>query len=224
VASSLRVPEPYLRPLEVVRDLPDEDFDRLVGLLADSPPYLQVASLIDRVEATLPEGTKGAGRTLLLAVLSLRGQFRNTPISELAQLVSESIELYVEDSDARHRFAERLNKVLELEAIRSTGNAIDVLTRHDRNFHTARIFTDLRPLFADDPSEQPTGAVIVDMLQIDTWDRAGGSESLYIALDHSDLLELQGVVERALAKSDVLRDFVDRTGLHYFELDEGTTA
>ena len=222
MASTLRVPEPYVAPLARLRDLPEEDAARLMYALREAPPYLQVGQLAERAEAALTADAKADARSLLVALLSLRGQFRSTSVDELSLLLSESPDLLVEQSEQRATFRTRIRDVLGLEALRTTGNAIDVQTQHDRNYQSARIFTDIRPLYGDRPTEPPTGAVVIQMLQIETWDRQGGSESLYIALDQSDLAELKGVVDRALDKSEGVRKVLETAGLQHFQLDEGT--
>jgi hypothetical protein len=49
-------------------------------------------------------------------------------------------------------FAERLSTLLNLECLLLAARAMDIGTEHDRVFHDARIFTDVRPVFGPDVS------------------------------------------------------------------------
>ncbi len=95
-----------------------------------------------------------------------------------------------------------------------------MLAQHDRNFQSARIFTDLRPLFETDPEQAPSGAVIVEMLQLETWSGDGRTETVRVAMDRADLLELRGVIERAIKKTDSLRQLMEASGVANFELGD----
>ena len=116
--------------------------------------------------------------------------------------------------------ADRASALLETAAIGTTAIAVDLQTQHARNYQQARILTDIRPVFPDAIDEAPTGAVIVEVLQIQTWTRDGESETLVVALDEKDLTQLEQVVDRALKKTATLRRFLEKAELTYFQLEE----
>jgi hypothetical protein len=58
------------------------------------------------------------------------------------------------------------------------------------------------------------------MLQLQTWDRDGDLETLFVALDERDLTQLADVVDRGLKTSAALRKFLEENGLTYFQLEE----
>jgi hypothetical protein len=60
----------------------------------------------------------------------------------------------------------------------------------------------------------------VEVLQLQTWNRDGATETLYIAMDEADLIELRGVMDRALDKTATLREMLEEQELTCFELDE----
>ena len=80
--------------------------------------------------------------------------------------------------------------------------------------------TDLRPVFDDNLTLPPGGAVIIETLQIQTWSRDGGSQLLFVSMDEFDLRALQSIVQRALDKTDTLKAFIAEKGLSYFELEK----
>ena len=78
----------------------------------------------------------------------------------------------------------------------------------------AQILSDIRPVFNEDPNEQPVGAVITHTLKI--VQHVGTStrmEESYIVLDSQDLEDLKDIVMRASAKDKTLRALLKSTNL-----------
>lgn len=216
---AIGVPTAFRQALLVLEGLDEADAQRLLETVAAADRFQPVGTLRELVEQVLPEGQTAQAERLVPALLSLRGQLRGTPPERLAEALSGSADLDL-GSDARKRLRDRVAALLGSAAITSTASAVELLTQHERNYQTARVFTDIRPIFERDVTDPPTGAVIVEMLQIQTWDREGQSETLYVALDESDLREIKEVVERALEKTDTLRSFLAEQSIAYFELDK----
>ena len=81
--------------------------------------------------------------------------------------------------------------------------AASALTAHESPFESARVFTDVRPIFGEqDPvseNARPRAAVLVHMLQL----RLAGEEArreIYVALDNRDLQTLIDALNRANGK------------------------
>ncbi len=88
-------------------------------------------------------------------------------------------------------------------AIELTSKALNVLMENQRNCVATRIVTDLRPVFKENPADEPAGAVIVHLLKFDY--REGRQEKeFFIALDSRDIHILKHAVERALIKESTL--------------------
>jgi hypothetical protein len=66
------------------------------------------------------------------------------------------------DADERAGLAMRIATVLALDQIKSSAKAIDLLYSSERNLITARIVTELRPVFGEDPrrSRESGGAAM----------------------------------------------------------------
>lgn len=97
----------------------------------------------------------------------------------------------------------------------TSAKASDLLTEYDRIFGDARIVTDIRPVFMEDPQKMANGAVIVSTLKVQYQDSRGISD-FYVALDTQDLVALKKVVDRALSKIDTVKAELDRANLEYF--------
>ncbi len=213
------VPAPYRDALAGLTALSDTDAEQLIRAFAEAPPLQQVDALTDLARQALPDG--GEADALVPALLSLRGQTRGTDPAQVADDVSRSPDLAMTDETVRERFSERVAALLASDALATTANAVELLTHHEHNYQSASVLTDIRPLFGDDPSAQPRGAVLVEMLHLRTWGRDGSSQSQYIAMDETDLLQLRDAIDRALVKTESLTRFLENVGVAYFTLDEG---
>lgn len=79
-------------------------------------------------------------------------------------------------------------------------------------FVTARIFTDLRPIFGTKPTA-PLAALIQHVLELHV-DKDGRHEDLHIALDATDIEVLEESLERAKAKQKALSAWAAGAGLN----------
>ena len=148
--------------------------------------------------------------------LSSQQKYHGWTFDRLAELIAESRDLALSPS-LQSTTAERISRLIQMPAIASTARAVDIQTEHSKVFHDARIFSDVRPIFGEDPSVTPEGAVINEILKIEFFE-VGGLGEIYLALDRADLLRLEQLVQRALAKTDTLRGVLETSGLKYFEL------
>jgi hypothetical protein len=162
---------------------------------------------------------------VVVTLLGLATEARHLDAGEIAQLLRESLD--GDMADDVHVDLERMvdvaARLTSTRALRTSANAHEVLAQHDRNFQAARIFTDLRPLFDASPDQPPSGAVIVEMLQLETWSGDGRTETVRVALDRADLLELRAVIDRAIQKTDSLRRLMEDSGVATFELEDHRT-
>jgi hypothetical protein len=216
---ALGVPHPYREPLTKLAGLSDDKASELVAAIAALDRFAPVSLIEVASAAILDDGGSVWEKQLALPLLALRGQLRKMTPEEIAERLSESGDLDLDEA-ARSRFRARAAAILGTPVFGSTGVATDLQTLNERNYQSARIVTDLRPVFGDDVTVAPGGAVIVETLQIQTWGRDGGSQLLFVSMDEFDLRALQSIVERALDKTETLKTFIAEKGLSYFELEK----
>jgi hypothetical protein len=216
---TIPVPPPLREPIAELAGLSVDKAEALAASLAAAEPFRSGAELSTIVRDSLGTDDGSQAEGIVQALLSLATSFRDIDRAELAAAVSRSQDLTLEEP-ARARLRETLETLLVIPAIQSVARAIDLLTLHERNYRTSRVITDIRPVFGPNVEEPPPGAVIVQTLQLHTWDRAGQEETLYIAMDSADLQELHKVIERALTKTEALKSRLEETRMYYFELDK----
>jgi hypothetical protein len=139
-------------------------------------------------------------------------------VAELAQDVSASGDVEISD-ELRPELRSRLEALLELPSVQQLAKAADLLLQSERVFHDARVVTDVRPIFADDASDGPLGAMIMHNLAI-SFHGGRELESWYVTLDERDLIKFRQVIDRAVEKGASLHRFMGTAHLSSFEPTE----
>ena len=225
--SNLRIPSRYKPGLDAAVALSAQRVSELSQALRDTPRHLTTRRLARDVANAIPDLSVDAVEEMLEALLSLIALPPEDGLApaELAHDVAWSQDLSLE-TDEREAFAANLTILLGLETLVLAARAHDVVTEAERVFHDARILTDLRPVFLPGAriADGPRAAVLVANLKVEYHEGRGPINSVYFALDHSDLVRLQSVVERALSKVASLQTMIDRMDLPYWEYQEPSDA
>lgn len=216
MAIPVEVPRHFAEQFEALAKLSGAEFDRLEAALRQLPPFGSQDAVIDAVAHSADEDVLDA-ETLAVALISILAQVPHMA-GELADGISRSLAIELSDAQ-RADLATRLTTLLDLEALGSIGKADDIITDHEHVFRNARILTDVRPIFGDNVGSAPEAAVLIAMLRIDH-STHGRRESMYFALDPSDLASLKEVVDRATAKIRTLEDFLSAAGLAHYRHEE----
>lgn len=191
----------------------------LVAAFAKLRAYLTVDALAAAARQAAP--SLDPVDDVIVTLLGLTTETRHLQSEEIGHLVAESLDGILDETGLDiDRVVDVVAQLTATRALRTSANAHEVLAQHDRNFQGARIFTDLRPLFDTDPEQPPSGAVIVEMLQLETWSGDGATETVRVAMDRTDLLELRAVIDRAIKKTDSLRRLMEESGIANFDLED----
>lgn len=216
----IAIPRAHREALVFLAKLPRETFKSLCTALESLPSTLQREEMLLRVQEVLPAEDAGQADSLISAILgaaTLKGRGR-LESKQLAETVAAEEALPLEAA-TREILAERLLRLLQIGAVAKVAKALDMLLEHERVFHAARVLTDMRPVFPDDASEGPVGAVILHLLKIDVHVASDNTE-FYVSLDSSDLQQLRKVLDRAIDKERELRKFLAGTGLPLLEVGQ----
>jgi len=218
---AFQVPPPQVPHIKKLLELPSEKMDAFAGALGEVGPHFNIADLSTEMakRMSMPMDVTH-GIIGLLASLYLT---KDTEVAPLDSFLDEQVfpalrRAKVFPEKDGHSEWPRLRKFLvtALRLEKTLGTAAKagyVLTQHERIFVSARILTDIRPIFHLDVSEKPESAVLVHMLRITTRDQFGDSKDKYFALDSNDVRLLRGLVDRALKKEETLRDLMKNSGV-----------
>ncbi len=117
-------------------------------------------------------------------------------------------------------FKDNLQAILGFDqSLGIISKAQDLLSHQKNIFQDARVFTDIRPVFGEDPNEPLIGGLIVHQLQIN-YLQDGETKEFFIALDIDDLSKLRNVLNRAEAKAESLSLFLKSSSILVEESEE----
>jgi hypothetical protein len=149
---------------------------------------------------------------------------RDLSLEELTAEIVEAVQRFepekLELKEAeRASLAERLSRLLKIDTLVIATKARDLQTDHDHIYSSARVLTDVRPVFAVEPEKGPIGFVLFHNLKLTYTSRdSRGERSLFIALDESDISNLRKVLERAETKAVAIRAKFAEGGMNCLDL------
>ncbi len=117
-------------------------------------------------------------------------------------------------------FKSYLTQILSLDdTLGVSAKASQLRSEQDHVYCTARILTDLRPVYGRDVDKGPLAAVVVHQAKI-TYHENGEetTKDFYVALDSSDIVELKKLLDRASRKEASLTAIARRGDLNVLEL------
>lgn len=148
----------------------------------------------------------------LVALYSVKSQ-TDKPIDEFADDVSDAMELLDDvqlrvDPQQRERFKANLVLLLNAELFSLASKAYDLKTDDERTFCSARILTDMRPVFGAEIEDGPKAMIVVHVLKLGYHQGNEKHQQFYVSLDAQDLVELRRVIDRAEAKARTLKESI----------------
>lgn len=218
------VPERYHAGLTSLIRIEDEPFQELLSALYEEPPALDYVELASKIAPKVSTVSSDDVYNILELLDSLYGNMARfgTPVEELAEAVYRSVEQ--DDAEAlrlpeegSERLKECLVQLLNIDALDATRKALDVLLEHEHTLHSARIMSDIRPIFGLDTDDDPIGAVVVQMLKLSYHDESEDVKEIYLALDTRDIDILIDILQRANSKADTLGRVLKRAGVPYID-------
>lgn len=214
----VRVP-PGVRPaLQQLARLKADERSSLREALLSADGFTPLHDLADLV-AGAANLSHEEGLEIIHALLSFNvqlGMWDESP-SAVAQGVADSQDLELQEGE-RSALAEILKNLLDADSLSTAAKAADLITEHEHVYNGIRIVTDLRPIFGDDPTENPAGMTLSATVKLDHY-TDGRIKSLYISADEEDLRAIRDSVDRALKKSETMRKLIKVNNLPLYRAD-----
>lgn len=103
------------------------------------------------------------------------------------------------------KLGDRLEKLLSQKgAIMLSARTSLLATSYEKTYKSARLITDLRPIFTDGEVEMPLYCLSTHSLKIE-FHEDGNYKDIYITLDNDDLRQLVEVLDRGLKKAELVQ-------------------
>jgi hypothetical protein len=220
----LRIPQTQKEAFKAFMELPDKEADSILRALEVADPAISVDSL---AKSILPNVGLGIGA--LRKFISVAGSLylardqQGVTAAQLADAAASAAMneglLTSDESEKASKLKERVAKFLALDrSLGVSAKATLLLVRHKNPLSSARIFTDVRPVFTGDVPV-PQAAVCFHTLELIT-NTDGRRSSYYAALDSADLMSLKKVVDRAIQKEKAIRQAMKTLPLIEVQDDE----
>jgi hypothetical protein len=193
--------------------LSDDSFTRLIELFERRPPILDSKLLVQEAKRTLADANEDDVAEVVRAFVSIERARadHDWPLEQITEGLERATNI-AEEEDIRRKAAERVTRAITTPAIAAAAKVEALVAANRNTLHTARVVTEIRPIWLQDPSDEPIGSVVVHDLEL-TYYREGEMRAFHIALDDYDLEVLGRVAERGRAKAQSLRSFLERAGL-----------
>jgi hypothetical protein len=206
---ALNIPKNVRNGFAILRDIPDAVFNELLVEIERqaAPPSVKNLSTTD-IEQLVDAIT---------AMSAVRAS-AEVSVEQFAADICESLrELGELKPDQEPRFSERLSRLLDIETLKVTAKAFALYSEHEHLFCSARILTDARPIYIDDPSAPPMAMIITHTLKIDYHGAGGRLHEIYIGMGSNDIDEIRDVLDRAEKKAKSLRAAFDANKIRFID-------
>lgn len=216
LSPAIQLPDEAIADLNPIAGIDDETFAALLKAIGETEPTFALPQFGRKVFAKVPGISEADLRATLTATVSLHSMLTDAaPSISLDALISGIVNSSRIENKAV--LGGRLMELLKVDdSLGVTAKARDVMTEHDHIFCKARILSDIRPVFSDEP-DRASGAVIIHHLKIG-YHQDHKHRDFYVALDTNDLAALKETIARAEKKSAALEAILKQSKVPYLEV------
>lgn len=229
----LNIPEDGFEGLHYIASLDEDRFKRMLEGLSQLPPTVyhigRVIQCIAKSTGLAEDISSSIGQALSgLGLVFSRGQLNTDEFAnEVLKAVSARVLEGAKDTDEEVFFSKEdvanltkyLPQLLRLESLLASAVALDTSLEVERPLLEARVFADLRPVFARKGETSISAFAITTTLKVAWFDPTGNHET-YFTLDEADVDSLLAALSEAKKQAAALRDFVQSSGARCVELGE----
>lgn len=216
--ASLTVPEEHRAGLARLLNLSSEDAQKVASTLKSVPITntlrQTLAERLSTLDAVLQGNVNEAADTLTGLYIVLAHS--NEPPSEMASEVADALKEIGIQLKFPDEAQQRLTQLLSFDSLVVSAKAEGFMYEYENVFSTARVHTDIRPIFGLGAQELPKAGVITHTLNIHYF-HAGQHKEINIALDEIDIGSIIDALERADNKGESLKSVLEMARLTYIE-------
>lgn len=223
--ASLTIPETYEDGFIKLAMLESSVRDRLIEAVSTGPMVLRPSILSSQIASKLDGSVSGDDLEEIIEALAsvyyISEDFEDKDQfgKELVRAIEDSLPKGVSlpEGDREH-FTEQLSKLLDIDSLRIASKALFLQHEYAHAFCSARVMTDIRPIFGSSPEKPPKAALIVHTLRL-SYHEGTDLKHFYIAMDSDELAELMYVLDRADSKAGSLKTVLDAANLPRVDLE-----
>jgi len=213
----VKIPKPHIEPLRKLVSMDVAARTRLINAIQAAKAVLDPADLIAQVtnQANLDPSLVNSIIWMLVSMYRAADGDPRQFASDAVDAARAELHELKKDAEEWTAFTRDLETLLACDqSLGVTAKVLSVRREYGNVFCTARILTDIRPVFGPDPSRTPLAAAIVHTLHI-AHHEGDSHEDFYVALDCEDLRKLRDQIERAVKKEASLKAVIQETPMKY---------
>jgi hypothetical protein len=215
----LSIPKQHRNALVQIGQLPDRVIDRLVEALAKAPHTMNRLAIKTSIEQQDLQNSSDGNLTAIVETILALYVVRTKAEKSVEAFVRDVIEALASDqpepewtSEWMQVLGDRLRRLMKVVSLDTAAKAIALRSEFPNTFCDAKILTDLRSVFGDDPKARPTGAIITQTLKLE-YHHDGDHREFFVALDVDDLAKLEEIIARAKDKAVSLRSVLENANI-----------
>lgn len=214
--ASVRLPKSAFAAIQGLVKLAETDFNELVTSLVQTPPTLSHEDFVTAAISRTPNLDPSLAEMILKELLGMLVAIPEsglTPDQFATEISDAALELASSEfpftNENRDLLKDRLARAFGAKGLLITAKARDVLSDTDKTFQSARVLTDLRPIF-DEEAKEICSAVVLHNLRIRYYEN-NETRDIYLSLEPADVESLVDALKRAKKKGALLEASVTTT-------------
>jgi hypothetical protein len=215
----LQIPDEQIPKIGKIRNLSDAQVEDLIEALKSAPIEPIPDAMAKRIAKHIRSIPKKdlVGIVEVIYELYFVREFANVSQSRfLGDLIESVRESKHPDlalsANEETKFKNKIERLLNIEAINAVSKSVRLQRDGERLYCTSKILSDIRPVFKDDATARPIGAVITHSIKL-AYHEGGQVKEFFVVLDSEDLGALGEVLDRAIAKDKTLRELLKATNI-----------
>lgn len=207
---NLTVPDEYASGLSRIVNLSIED-SRKIAKALEQAKTTNLRELTELVVSAVPGVSVREAREMVAALRSLYSARTSLEVTvdafvnEVLKAARQNVTPQNPPVDMSSQ-ADSLRNLLSVRPLSMVSKARGLHIDHENIFCSARIISDIRPIFDVDITQEPTGFVMAHILKLG-YHHSGKHTELYVALDKLDLQTMIDALQRAQTKAASIKNF-----------------
>lgn len=220
-----KIPDNDKSSLRKIISLNEEDAVKLIQIFNEAPVILNVRAFNQNILSKIDFLDDKDAKNLVNTIGSLYQVRLDLDLSidefvdEIVEVMNESGDDFREllDNDIE-KFRERFSKLLNVNALSLRTKTASLIVDHQIVYKSAKIISDIRPVFGDDIEQSPVGASLVHNLKVEYVEN-DELKYIHFALDDKDIGSLITLFKRTQSKSETLKMFIKSSGLENYDVE-----
>lgn len=218
---SLSLTEDVAKELLQVANIGSGRLRKITDAISSSASTITSRGALRRVYAAYCNDSQAALLDKHLLALVMLMVSRDGSFEQAIARLSTSLQSKVSDEDYQTwlQAEPAFKELLASSTVQCTYKAINLAYDRSDILQTARIITDIRPVFFGKETSDFTAVVVTHTFRLDIWSD-GNTKTLELAIDDSDLRSMVKMCQRAMVKSQTCEEKMAGLSIRTVVLDE----